>query len=147
MIIKFVLGAASSTITIQRDEKGESKVRGSGWSKGMEHGWEAEHSLLFKLKKILNEAGFDLIKKRMSKDGHMVGQDATPYLRAKGHKKDSPHICIYDGNSELRNSAEEYNDGKEVTFMIEDAWEADQDDRNIIIANLCRVAGIECEGL
>lgn len=145
MKIKFALSLTTGTIAIQR-EKGDKKVRG-GWSPpGGEHGWEAEHVLLYQLKKILNAAGFNLIKKRIQKDGHMVGATETPYLRAKNKKKDKPHIAIYDANSAVRNSAEEYNEGKEIILHVEsDMWGIEQDDWQAMIVALCEAAGIECE--
>ncbi len=42
----------------------------------------SESKLLYAIKKKLNGMGFDLIKKRMWKDGHLVS-DMQQYLRAK----------------------------------------------------------------
>jgi len=76
-----------------------------------------ESSLLYRLKLLLNERGFDFIKKLMWKDGHMVS-DTQHYLRAR---KVAPNrICvIYDGNYAIRDSAKEYNEGEHITFRTE----------------------------
>lgn len=57
-----------------------------------------ESAWWYALKIHLNDQGHDLIKKVMSKDGHMVGGDTHPYYlrdRKKGY-------CFYDGDYCLR---------------------------------------------
>ena len=52
----------------------------------------------YALKKVLNAQGHDLIKKVMSKDGHLVGTDTYPYyLRDRKHR-----YCFHDGEYALR---------------------------------------------
>jgi hypothetical protein len=56
-----------------------------------------ESRLLHHVKKILNERGYDLIKKRMWKDGHLV-DDMQQYLRTRKKSDNGMHdIYIYNG--------------------------------------------------
>jgi len=102
-------GQSSGTLVVQR-ETGDLTCRGPGWS--------AEHQLLHRIKQRLNVSKFNLIKKRAQSDGHMWGDEATPYLRAANKVRRHPHIYIYDADYATRSSAEDFNKGKEVTFSI-----------------------------
>jgi len=75
------------TCTVTR-EKSDPVFRDSGWGSG-------ESRLLYHVKKILNARGFDLIKKRMCKDGHLVDSDQL-YLRTRSSKSPKPHVYIYN---------------------------------------------------
>ncbi len=110
MKIRIHLSQSSGTLVIQR-ENGDSACYGGGW--------KAEHLLLHRIKQRLNAAGFNLIKKRAQKDGNMWGDEATPYLRAASKVRRHPHIYIYDPDYAVRNSAEDFNSSREVTFAIE----------------------------
>ena len=53
--------------------------------------------ILYDLKNLLNANGFNLIKKRIWKDGHMFGGETDQYIRQPNNaKKIDPHIYIYD---------------------------------------------------
>jgi len=55
-----------------------------------------ESRLLYHVKKILNNRGYDLIKKRMAKDGHLVS-DTQQYLRTRKPSGDpKKNLCIYN---------------------------------------------------
>lgn len=55
-----------------------------------------ESRLLYHIKKILNNRGYDLIKKRMWKDGHLV-DDLQQYLRTRKPTGNGIHdIYIYN---------------------------------------------------
>jgi hypothetical protein len=71
----------------------------------------SESAFWFALKKELNAnhnhqgEGFDLVKKVMSRDGHMVGGDSYPYyLRDRKGR-----YCIHDAAYALRDVAVEIN--------------------------------------
>src|SRR5437868_7275100 len=50
-------------------------------------GWyAAESRLLYSVQKILDQRGYDLIKKRMWRDGHLFGSDHSQYLRSRNLK-------------------------------------------------------------
>lgn len=102
---------------VQR-EKGDRGFYGradTAWGGG-------ESNLLHHVKLKLNEQGYDLIKKRMHKDGHMV-DDLQQYLRARNAKKLKPGdvYCVHDGSYAIRDSAEDYNAWEAVYFVVERA--------------------------
>lgn len=108
-------------------------------------GWGAEHLLLHRLKQRLNLCGFHLIKKRIQKDGHLWGDEATPYLRATNKSTKFPHIYIYDEMYAVRSSAEDFNQGDVVDLMLQgDIWEL-QPGWATICQKLCQTGGIPCE--
>ena len=84
-----------------------------------------ESAFWYALKKVL-EAGprdpegksFDLVKKIMSKDGHLVGGDTYPYyLRDRKWR-----YCIHDPNYAVRDLVEELYRTGSITLRIE-YWE------------------------
>jgi len=70
--MKIVLNGCSCRIY---KEANDPHFHGVAWAKG-------ESRLLYHLKNILNKHGFNFIKKRMAKDGHMV-DELQQYLRVK----------------------------------------------------------------
>jgi len=60
--------------------------------------YPTESAWWYDLKKTLNAQGYDLIKKVMSKDGHMVGGDDYPYY-LRDRKGD---YCFMDCDYALR---------------------------------------------
>lgn len=79
-----------------------------------------ESNLLHHVKLNLIEQGHDLIKKRMHKDGHLV-DELQQYLRARYPRRlgIGEIYCIYDQKWNIRNSAEDYNEGAEVFLKVE----------------------------
>ena len=72
-------------------------------------GWYgAESRLLYNVQKILNGRGYDLLKKRMWRDGHMFGCEHIQYLRSR-NLKSVPSLYIYHANYALEVAAESYN--------------------------------------
>lgn len=67
-----------------------------------------ESQLLHHIKLELKKNGFDVIKKRMYKDGHLVS-DNQFYLRDRKGK-----FCIFDQAFAIRNLASDYNNDNEV---------------------------------
>ena len=61
-----------------------------------------ESVLFHKIKSILNANGFDIIKKLMWKDGHLVSEQEY-YLRDRKWR-----WCIHDNHFAVRNLAEDY---------------------------------------
>jgi len=89
---------------------------GSSWSPP---GWYgAESRLLHHVKLILNHRGYDLIKKRMWKDGHLFGTEHTQYLRSRDIKS-TPSLCIYHANSAVEIAAESFNKLSMVELAVE----------------------------
>jgi hypothetical protein len=63
----------------------------------------AESTFLYHIKKQLIKAGYDCIKKRMWKDGHMV-DNTQQYIRDR-----KGEWCIYNDNYFLYDAGEEFN--------------------------------------
>ena len=76
-----------------------------------------ESNLLYAIKKVLNNQGFDFIKKRMWKDGHMMN-DMQQYLRER-KPINGRCLAIYSTFWALRGIEEDYNKG-EVVLTLED---------------------------
>ncbi|KKK87588.1 hypothetical protein LCGC14_2751730 [marine sediment metagenome] len=91
-------------------EPSDSKIYASEWG-------SAESLLLYRVKKILNAKGLDLIKKRMWKDGHMMN-DMQQYLRER-KPINGRCLAIYSTFWALRGIEEDYNKG-EVVLTLED---------------------------
>lgn len=142
MNIKFSIGQGGGTITIQREEQ-DPRAKASGFTRHT-HGWGPEIHLMFTLSKKLNSLGFNLFRRKMGRDGHLMGDDHTPYLRVRDDKTSAPQIYIYDGMYALRNSAEEYNARKSVLLNIEMDVFGKQADCYERVAQLCSLHGIEC---
>jgi hypothetical protein len=72
-------------------------------------GWyAAESRLLYNVQKILNGRGYDLLKKRMWRDGHMFGCEHSQYLRSR-NVQSSPSLYVYHADSSLEVAAERFN--------------------------------------
>lgn len=69
-----------------------------------------ESHLLYAIKQELNSQGHDLIKKRMWKDGHLMGDDTTQYIRTRSSKSARPHIWIYHASWQIESISELFNE-------------------------------------
>tara|TARA_B100001013_G_C24199273_1_gene280628 strand:- start:29 stop:325 length:297 start_codon:yes stop_codon:yes gene_type:complete len=63
-----------------------------------------ESIFLYYVKNELIKMGNDVIKKRMYKDGHLMGDDTTQYIRERNYK-----FYIYDGEWQLRFLHKDFN--------------------------------------
>lgn len=78
-----------------------------------------ESRLLHHIKNILNKRGYDLIKKRMWKDGHLV-DDMMQYLRARKPSGDtSKDIYIYNSNWNVEGAEAALNRDGKVALTVE----------------------------
>ena len=75
-----------------------------------------ESALLYQVKNELIRQGYDVIKKLMWKDGHLVS-DTQHYIRTR-KEKDPKFMMIWDTSYAVRFSYEEYNKG-ELVLAIE----------------------------
>ena len=69
-----------------------------------------ESLLLYKVKNELIKQGYDVIKKRMQKDGHLYGDETLQYIRMRKYNKD--FFQIYDNEWAIRPMVRDYNEGK-----------------------------------
>lgn len=77
-----------------------------------------ESHFLYHVKRILNEErGYDLIKKRMHKDGHLV-DDLMQYLRARSPKSKGPHACIWNRQYAIYDAGQEFNKHGLVSLAV-----------------------------
>ncbi len=63
---------------------------------------------MYNVQKILNERGYDLLKKRMWRDGHMFGGEHNQYVRSRDVKS-VPSMYVYHANAALEVAAESFN--------------------------------------
>jgi len=84
------------SVTVKK-EQDDPIFRWSGWS-------DPESKFLYRVKLELQKQGYDCIKKRMWKDGHMV-DDRQQYIR---DRKDNWYI--YNGNWSIYDAGEEFNE-------------------------------------
>ena len=102
---------AETYITVKRED-GDPKSYGVANAAG-------ESNFLHWLKSILNEQyGYDLIKKRMSHDGHLV-DDMQQYLRTRSPKSAGPMVAIYNHRWAIEGLEQPWNELGEVTLAVE----------------------------
>ena len=97
------------TSLIVTREAGDKKYYGTGNAAG-------ESNLLHAIKTELNKQGYDLIKKRMWKDGHLV-DDMQQYLRTRKKGAGKADIYIWNTIWAIRGAEKDFNDG-EVTLGV-----------------------------
>jgi hypothetical protein len=112
-------------------QPGDPKFHGLRFAKG-------EHALLRFLARWLNARGFDVIKKRAWKDGHLIGDQFQPYLRCRTPRADVPHVMLWSGFYALRGANEDWNRG-EVALLLETDCFLKGQATELVIANLCRM--------
>lgn len=76
-----------------------------------------ESNLFHAIKVELNKQGYDLIKKRMWKDGHLV-DDMQQYLRTRKKGAGKADIYIYSNFWAIRGANEDFNNGS-VTLSVD----------------------------
>jgi hypothetical protein len=94
------------TVTVVK-EKGDPVFKSTDWAL-------AESTFLYHVKKKLQGAGYDCIKKRMWKDGHMV-DDTQQYIRDR-----KGEWCIYNPAYAVYDAGEVFNEDGAVILRWED---------------------------
>ena len=105
-------------------EKGDPKFYGRGGGKG-------ESNFLHYIKTELNKKGFNLIKKRMWKDGHLV-DDLQQYLRVANKKSKAPHIQLYNNTWALSGLEEHWNKGEVNVYVDFDIYGVQPDCKEMV---------------
>lgn len=96
-------------------EPGDPHFRNGGYAQG--NGGESR--LLYHVKNILNAQGFDLIKKRAWRDGHLV-DDRQQYLRTRKPTGDpAKDIYIWNGSWAVNGADKYFNEDGKVTLLVE----------------------------
>jgi hypothetical protein len=75
-----------------------------------------ESDLFLRLRNVLIRLGYDVIKKLMWKDGHLV-DEYEHYVRSR-HVNRPDAFAIYDSDYVIRSSAQEYNREGEIDLTI-----------------------------
>lgn len=99
-----------ATLTVER-EAGDPRFYGVKNAAG-------ESRFLGWLMGILNKHhGYDLIKKRMWRDGHLV-DEMQQYLRTRSLKSKGPQVAIYNGHWAICGLDEDFNRGEAVLSVV-----------------------------
>jgi len=93
--MKVYLDFKRGTCKVTKEES-DPRFTNGGWS-------SAESTLLYHIKKELIEQGYDVIKKRMWKDGHLVSEKQQ-YVRNKKYT-----FAIYNGAYAVYDLGEYFN--------------------------------------
>jgi len=103
-------------VCIVTRETGDPVFRNTGWGTP---GNQGESRLLYHIKNILNARGYNLIKKRIQKDGHMMGDGYQQYLRTRKSSGDpSKDIYIYNHNYAVRGIEVGFNEDGIVHLAV-----------------------------
>lgn len=102
-----------NTLIVTREE-GDKKYYGTVNAAG-------ESKLLHDIKTELNKQGYDLIKKRMGKDGHLM-DDMQQYLRTRKKGAGKADIYIYNGFWAMRGANDDFNEGEVILRVDYDVF-------------------------
>lgn len=112
------LSYSHNRLTVTREDT-DKKYYGTGNAAG-------ESNFLYDLKEKLNSIGFNLIKKRMWKDGHMV-DDMQQYLRTTDKRAESPHIYLTNDHWAITGLNDDFNNGEAELYVTHDVYEVQPD--------------------
>jgi hypothetical protein len=93
--------------TVTREDSDKKIYRRTDWA-------DPESTFLHDVKKELNNQGYDFIKKRMYKDGHLV-DDRQQYLKDRNPMGKGIY-CIHNGYYAVFDAGLEYN--KEGVYVL-----------------------------
>ena len=116
------------SVTFLKDQ-GDPRFHGAKHAKG-------EHALFRFITRWLNAHGFNLIKKRAQKDGHMVGDEYQPYIRCASRQKSAPNVMILSGFYALHGANEDWNKGNVQLSLETDCFGTGQNTK-AAIRDLC----------
>jgi len=94
-------------MVVIKKQKADPIFHNTEWS-------SAESTFLYHIKKQLQSAGYDCIKKRMWKDGHLV-DDNQQYIRDR-----KGEWCIYNDAWQIFDAGERFNQVWTVILRYED---------------------------
>ncbi len=98
--MKFTL-SENNNLQVVREATDPLKYYGGTWGDG-------ESRVLYHVQQQLNALGFDLVKKRMHKDGHLVA-DTQQYLRVRNDKSTAPHIYLHNDHYAVTGLNDDWN--------------------------------------
>lgn len=77
-------------------------------------GFGTESTLLHYVKLELIKQGHDVVKRRMHKDGHMMGDDTTQYIRERGGA-----FYVYDHLWAVRSLIDDWNADRVIKLSVQ----------------------------
>lgn len=108
--MKVIIGGNTLLLVRQQGDKPIPRITKTSFSP------HAESILLRRLQRELMQFGVDLVKRRMSKDGHLVDSHQM-YLVSRSQK--CPYaICILNSSWSIRDAGEEYRQRGTTTLTI-----------------------------
>lgn len=69
---------------------------------------QPESGLLYDVCKALKAQGFDVLKKRMWRDGHLVDK-SQQYIRTRKYYSNPNGFCVYNANWQIWDAGEKFN--------------------------------------
>ena len=112
--MKVIFGSKLYVIIEKEDTKISKNVQG-------------DSSLMYQLKNLLNQEGFNMIKKRMWKDGHMTDESNQYIRQSSTAKKTDPHFYIYDSETAVYYIKERFDNVTEnLREVIKDTKDTDR---------------------
>ena len=78
----------------------------------------AESTFLYHVQQALKDQGYDVIKKRMWRDGHLV-DDAQQYIRTRSGLSKQGDFAIWNSSYAIYDAGERFNEDGEITLAVE----------------------------
>jgi hypothetical protein len=107
--MKVILDFENGKCIVKKTD-GDKNFHTSTWSL-------AESNFLYKVKQEIQKMGYDVIKKRMYKDGHMV-DDTQQYIRTRSWNGKDGEFCIYNTNYSLFDAGLIFNKDNEIELSL-----------------------------
>lgn len=90
-------------------ESSDPKFHSSGWA-------SAESTFLYHVLKQLKKQGYDVIKKRMWKDGNLV-DDTQQWIRTRSWEK-CGDFCIFNNNYSIYDAGLKFNEDGKIDLSV-----------------------------
>lgn len=111
--MKVTLNIEKNSCIVEK-EPGDKRFTNGGYAL-------AESTFLYHVLQALKEQGYDVVKVRMWKDGHMV-DDTQQYIKTRKYMKspaNTPNeFAIYNQNYALYDAGEEFNKAGRVNLVV-----------------------------
>ena len=78
---------------------------------------DAESTFLYCVLQVLKRSGYDVIKKRMWKDGHLV-DETQQYIRTRSGLGKRGEFAIYNAHYAIQDAGEEFNRDDEYELRV-----------------------------
>jgi len=90
-------------------ENNRCKITKEAGDKRYTHGYAPpESGLLYDIRKALQAQGYDVLKKRMWRDGHLVDK-SQQYIRTRKYYSNPNGFCVYNSMYAIWDAGEKFN--------------------------------------